>query len=56
MSGLVYEDDKQVVKLEVCKLYDTQCGCEGRTVVGVAECHVEDLIDGVQENRIVIES
>jgi Holliday junction resolvase RusA-like endonuclease len=37
MNGVVYMDDKQVVKLVAYKLYDTEQRCEGRTVIEVAE-------------------
>lgn len=37
MNKLVYEDDKQVVKLVVCKLFDSEHGCNGRTVVELAK-------------------
>ncbi|KAL7573106.1 hypothetical protein ACA910_018787 [Epithemia clementina (nom. ined.)] len=37
MNKLVYKDDKQVVKLVVCKLFDSECGCNGRTVVEVTK-------------------
>lgn len=37
MNGLVYEDDKQIVKLIVCKLFDSEGGCNGRTVVEVTK-------------------
>ena len=36
LNGLVYEDDKQVVKLVVYKLLDSIGECEGRTVVEVS--------------------
>ena len=37
MNGLVYHDDKQVVKLVVYKLYDSEHGCGGRTVIDVTK-------------------
>ena len=37
MNGLVYKDDKQVVKLVAYKLYDSESDCGGRTVVEVTE-------------------
>lgn len=35
MNGLVYKDDKQVAKLVVCKLFDSEGECNGRTTVEV---------------------
>jgi Holliday junction resolvase RusA-like endonuclease len=35
MNGLVYQDDSQVVKLVVYKLFDSEGGCDGRTSVEV---------------------
>ena len=37
MNGLVCEDDKQVVKLVVYKLFDSEGGCDGRTEVEVTK-------------------
>ena len=37
MNQLVYEDDKQVVKLVVYKLFDSEHGCNGRMVVEVTK-------------------
>ncbi len=37
MSGVVYHDDNQVVKLMVSKNTDTKDDCAGRTVVTVSE-------------------
>ena len=37
VNGLVYKDDKQVVKLVAYKLYDSESDCGGRTVVEVTE-------------------
>ena len=39
MNKIVYEDDKQVVKLTACKLCDSEGKCEGRTVVEVMKFH-----------------
>lgn len=36
MNGLVYQDDRQVVKLVIYKLLDNEGQCEGRTVVMVS--------------------
>ena len=36
LNGLLYTDDRQVVKLLVYKLLDNQGECEGRTVVEVS--------------------
>ena len=41
MNKIVYEDDKQVVKLTACKLYDSEGKCEGRTVVEVTKFQVQ---------------
>lgn len=35
MNGLAYEDDRQVVKLVVYNLFDSEHGCDGRTVIEV---------------------
>ena len=35
MNELVYQDDSQVVKLIVYKIYNSEGGCDGRTVVKV---------------------
>ena len=37
VNNLVYQDDKQVVKLVVHKLFDSECSCDGRTVVEVTK-------------------
>jgi Holliday junction resolvase RusA-like endonuclease len=37
MNGLVYADDRQVVRLVLLKLLDTKRECEGRTLVEVTE-------------------
>ena len=37
LNGLVYSDDRQVVKLVASKLLDMEGDCGGRTVVEVAE-------------------
>lgn len=37
LNKLVYQDDKQCVKLTAIKLYDSEGGCDGRTVVKVTE-------------------
>lgn len=37
MNKLVYEDDKQAVKLTALKLYDSEGGCDGRTVIAVTK-------------------
>ena len=37
MNKLVCQDDKQVVKLTALKLYDSEGGCDGCTVVEVSK-------------------
>ena len=37
MNGLVYHDDKQVAKLVVHKLFDSEHGCNGRTEIEVTK-------------------
>ena len=39
MTGPVYEDDSQIVKLSITKLFDNESNCEGRTEVKVIEIH-----------------
>ena len=39
LNGVIYKDDKQVVKLEVLKVLDNIGACEGRTLVRVARFH-----------------
>ena len=41
MNELVYQDDKQVVKLVACKLFDSEGDCNGRTVVKVTKFNEE---------------
>ena len=41
MNELVCQDDKQVVKLVACKLFDSEGDCNGRTVVKVTKFNEE---------------
>ena len=41
MNGLVYQDDKQVVKLVAWKLFDSKGSCIGRTLIEVTKFNEE---------------
>ena len=41
MNELVCQDDKQVVNLVACKLFDSEGDCNGRTVVKVTKFNEE---------------
>lgn len=54
LTGVAFDDDKQVISLEACKLYDCDDTCEGRTDILVrilTESEARQIVDGCYDRK-----